>query len=83
MQLPSNLTSVAHCGILNTCFGVQCCLDLKLGPLHHAFGASLVIDPCVGRLTLQFGNWKYSKSLSHLDFDTSKEITIGNFVTLR
>ncbi|XP_038050728.1 uncharacterized protein LOC119723897 [Patiria miniata] len=82
MQVPSNLTSLAHCGILNTCFGMHCCLDVNLGPLNHSFSASLEIDPCLGQLTLQFGNWQYSKSLSHLDFDTSQEITIGNFITL-
>ncbi|XP_022102001.1 uncharacterized protein LOC110985344 [Acanthaster planci] len=83
MQLPSNLTSLAHCGILDSCFGVECCLDINLGPLIHSFSASMVIDPCLGQLTLQFGNWQYSKSLSHLDFDTSQEVTIGNFITLR
>ncbi|XP_038062441.1 uncharacterized protein LOC119732930 [Patiria miniata] len=83
MQFPSNLTPLAHCGILDTCFGIQCCLDVNLGPLHHSFSASMVVDPCLGQLTLQFGNWQYSKSLSHLDFDTSREITIGNFVMLR
>ncbi|XP_038050876.1 uncharacterized protein LOC119724026 [Patiria miniata] len=83
MQLPSNLTSLAHCGILNTCFGIQCCLDVNLGPLHHSFSVSMVIDPCLGQLTLLFGNWQYIKSLSHLDFDSSEKITIGNFVMIR
>ncbi|XP_022103294.1 uncharacterized protein LOC110986022 [Acanthaster planci] len=83
MQLPSTLDSIAHCGILNTCFGVRCCLDVSLGPLSHAFSASMVIDPCLGQLTLEFSNWQHSKSLSQLDFDISQQIVIGNFVKLR
>ena len=83
MQLPDTLASVAHCSILNTCLGVQCCLDVNLGPLDHSFGTSMMIDPCIGRLALRFGNWQHSKSLSQVDIDTSQEIVIANFVKLR
>ena len=82
MQLPGNLDSSAHCGILESCFGIKCCLDVNLGPLDHSFSASMVVDPCLGQLKLQFGNWKYSKSLSQLDIGVDKEVTIGNFVSL-
>ncbi|XP_071798137.1 uncharacterized protein [Asterias amurensis] len=82
MQLPGNLDSRAHCGILESCFGIKCCLDVNLGPLNHNFSASMIVDPCLGQLKLQFGNWKYSKSLSQLDIGVDKEVTIGNFVSL-
>ncbi|XP_033637723.1 uncharacterized protein LOC117298529 [Asterias rubens] len=82
MQLPGNLDPIAQCGILESCFGIKCCLDVNLGPLDHSFSASMVVDPCLGQLKLQFGNWEYSKSLSQLDIGVDKEVTIGNFVSL-
>ncbi|XP_033637389.1 uncharacterized protein LOC117298318 isoform X2 [Asterias rubens] len=82
MQLPGNLDSSVQCEILESCFGIKCCLDVNLGPLNHSFSASMVVDPCLGQLKLQFGNWKYSKSLSQLDIGVDKEVTIGNFVSL-
>ena len=83
MQLPSSLPSLAHCTVLDNCYGIRCCLDVNLGPLNHFLGLSLAVDPCLGQLSVQVGGWQYSKSLSSLDFSTDREITIGNFIALR
>ena len=82
MQLPVNLDSIAQCGIMESCVGIKCCLDVSLGSLNHNFSVSMIVDPCHGQLKLQFGNWKYSRSLSRLDIGVNKEVTIGNFVSL-
>ena len=83
MQLADGLPNNVQCNILNTCFGIECCLDLDIGNLQHTYAMELNVDPCLGKFTIKFDNWRYEKSVTLADVDISQEITIGNAVNIR
>ena len=83
MQLADDLPVNVQCNILNTCFGVECCLDLDIGDIQHTFAMEFKVDPCLGKFTIKFDNWSYEKSVTLADFDVNQEITIGNVINIR
>ncbi|XP_063420822.1 uncharacterized protein LOC134706043 [Mytilus trossulus] len=74
------LSGPATCQLMDTCTGIQCCIDVE--QLSRSFSAYLNLEACSYSLEIGIEDLSYKKSLLDFDFDQKQRFSLLNVIQI-
>ncbi|XP_066300826.1 uncharacterized protein [Branchiostoma lanceolatum] len=79
---PPQLPDTMACTVIDSCMGVECCLDLDFKLIKLTVTSNVHLDLCSYKLLMSIGNVDFEQTLFTYEWGSLKTFTIGNAIEI-